>query len=109
MVMNAIMKEERPCALTDLAPGCRAKVAKVEGNCALRSRLSALGLTPDADIEVIDCACGRQLVKVRGCSLVLDGDTACHVTCALEAVADSGRESDRGRKHGQHKRWGLKH
>lgn len=88
MVLSAIMKKKMPCALKDLPPGCRARISRVDGANDIRARLSALGLTPDTAIEVLDCACGRQIVKVRGCSLVLDGETACHVTCALDALTD---------------------
>lgn len=82
------MKKENSCAcaLTSLRAGCRAKVARVDGSDAERSRLNALGLTPQTDIEVIDCCCGRQVVKVRGCSLILDDQMAGHVTCSLEQV-----------------------
>lgn len=109
MLPSAVMKKKTPCALKDLPPGCRARISKIEGTGDLRSRLSALGLTPDADIEVIDCACGRQVIKVRGCSLVLDGETACHVTCAPEATdaPQSGEEPCPGGRH-LRKRRGLK-
>lgn len=85
------MKKQNPgaCALSNLGAGSRAKVAKVDGSDAERARLNALGLTPQADIEVIDCRCGRQVVKVRGCSLILDDETAGHVTCSLETLKQS--------------------
>lgn len=86
MVMSAIMKKKMPCALNKLPVGCRARISRVDGAGDIRARLSAMGLTPETDIEVLDCACGRQIVKVRGCSLVLDGETAGHVTCALEPI-----------------------
>lgn len=88
MVMSTIMKNENPCTLTSLPAGCRAKVARVEGSAAERSRLNSLGLTPQTDIEVIDCSCGRQIVRVRGCNLVLDDEMACHITCSLEPVSE---------------------
>lgn len=83
------MKKEDSCAcaLTGLRAGCRAKVARVDGSDAERSRLNALGLTPQADIEVINCCCGWQVIKVRGCSLVLNDDVARHITCSLEPVS----------------------
>lgn len=78
------MKTRKPCTLSDLPPGCRARVSRVEGAGNIRTRLLSMGLTPEAEIEVIDCDCGRQIVRVRGCNLILDGEVTRHVTCALE-------------------------
>lgn len=87
------MTKKRPCALAELAAGCRARVARVEGTGDIRARLAAMGFTPDTDIEVLDCVCGRQLVKVRGCNMVLDGDTACLVTCARQEDEAESKKS----------------
>lgn len=87
------MRKKIPsCALADLPAGCRAKVSRVECPGDVRARLLAMGLTPDTEVEVLDCSCGRQVVRVRGCSMILDGETACRITCALEPEAPEARE-----------------
>lgn len=78
------MKTNTPCALAELPAGCRARVARINGAGDIRARLSAMGLTPDTAIEVLECLGGRQLIKVRGCNLILDGDTACKITCSRD-------------------------
>lgn len=78
------MQIKKPCALTELPAGCRARVSRIEGASDARARLSALGFTPDTAIEVLDCCGGRQVVKVRGCNLILDDNTAGMITCAKD-------------------------
>lgn len=88
------MKNKKSCALAELPTGCRARISGVEGEGDIRARLSAMGLTPDTDIEVLDCACGKQVVRVRGCNIVLDGETACRVTCS--APQEENEQNCRG-------------
>lgn len=75
------MSTEKPCPLKCLPGGCKAKVMQIIGSPAVRSRLNALGFTPNTRIEVLDNASGRQVVKVRGCSLVLDEEFAGGIIC----------------------------
>jgi ferrous iron transport protein A len=89
MLMSLIMKKRTPCVLNNLPAGCRARISKVDGSGDMRARLAAMGITPETAIEVLGCVCGRQLVKVRGCNFVLDGDAACCVTCRLETAEGS--------------------
>lgn len=88
------MNAQKTCLLSDLPPGCRAKVSKVEGTGTITNRLLALGFTPDADVEVMECGCGRQIVKVRGCNLVLDGEVTCRVACELQPVPSPADAED---------------
>lgn len=99
------MQIKNPCALSDLPPGCRAKVSRIDGTGNIRNRLLALGFTPDTDIEVMDCDCGRQIVKVRDCNLILDGEVASHVTCAPQAEAESECPHAKRRPRGK---WGFR-
>lgn len=87
MHMSVIMKATKNATLSDLPPGCKAKVRKIEGAGNMRNRLLAMGFTPDVDIEIISCDCGRQVVKVRGCSMILDENVASRVTCAPMSAA----------------------
>ena len=41
------------CLLTSLSKGMRAKVAEVEGERALRSRLAALGVRPGEEVTLL--------------------------------------------------------
>ncbi len=41
------------CPITSLSKGMRAKVAEVEGESALRSRLSALGVRPGEEVALL--------------------------------------------------------
>ncbi len=53
----------------------------VLGEPAERGRLCALGLTPNTSVDVLDNAAGRQIVKVRGCSMVLDDRLSGCIIC----------------------------
>lgn len=54
---------------------------QIVGNPASRSRLNALGFTPNTRIEILDNISGRLAVKVRGCSMVLDEQLAGDIIC----------------------------
>ena len=70
-----------PCPVRDLPHGCRARVCNLEGDMAQRSHLCSMGLTPGTEVEVCKDFPGRCRLRVRGCSLALDGELACRIIC----------------------------
>lgn len=57
--------------LTEIDRCGRVCIRDIAGGRALRQRLSALGLTPGTEIQVISGGCGPLRLKVRDCDLVL--------------------------------------
>ncbi len=58
-------KEEAMCALSDLRPGERGRVARIEASGAVRQRLLDMGLLPDAVVELERVAPAGDPVWIR--------------------------------------------
>jgi ferrous iron transport protein A len=59
-------------ALSSLADGVRARLVRVEAGHGLRSRLTAMGLRPGAEVRVVNnCGAGPFIVAVEGTRIVL--------------------------------------
>ncbi|HUX15254.1 MAG TPA: FeoA family protein [Phycisphaerae bacterium] len=76
-------------ALSSLADGARARLVRVEAGHGLRSRLTAMGLRPGAEVRVVNNrGAGPFVVAVEGTRIVL-GRGMAHKVYVAPMAADS--------------------
>lgn len=84
----------RRTTLLDMPAGRQVRVSGLTGDCAVRSRLCALGVTPGTALEI--CAeCGNRgsrRVRVRNSSLVLGESLAGCIQCECSGLEDARAE-----------------
>jgi len=79
--------------LTEMPCGCKLRVLDLVGSPALRSRLYAMGILPDTEMEVCQSGngAGNVCVRIRQSSLVLSEDLAKSIYC--RAITDNDDHS----------------